>query len=101
MNDVAEYLVITLKSSSNGYSALGTRRSAISAFLPPVNGLHIGQHPIIKRVMKGIFKLRPAIPRYIEPYDVNQVLNYLKTLGIIKTYQLRILHIDCPLCFAY
>ena len=81
VNDVAEYLVKSFKSSSNGYSALGTRRSAISAFLPPLNGLPIGNHPIIKKVMKGIFKLRPAIPRYTETYDINQVLNYLKTLG--------------------
>ena len=81
MNTAAEFLVHTFDNSDVQYSAMGTKRSAISAFLPAVNGLPVGQQPIIKKVMKGIFRLRPAIPRYTDIYDMNKVLDYLKIMG--------------------
>ena len=39
--------------------------------------------------MKGIFKLRPSLPRYMVTYDVNIVLNYLKSFPPIPAIQLK------------
>jgi len=57
-----------------GYSAINTARSALSALFddPPV-----GEHPIIKRFIKGTFQTRPNKPRYVKIWDVSVVLRYL------------------------
>lgn len=57
-----------------GYSAINTARSALSALFdnPPV-----GEKPVIKRFMRGIFNTRPTKPRYTKIWDVSVVLKYL------------------------
>ena len=81
INLVAEYLVGVFETTSNKYSAMRTRISALSAFLPLYDGFTVGKHSAIKRIMTAIFKKRPSLPRYTETYDANIVLEHLKTLG--------------------
>ena len=38
----------------------------------------LGQAPLIKKFMKGVFNLRPQLPRYSTTWDVNIVLEFLK-----------------------
>jgi len=38
--------------------------------------LPVGQFPIVKRFMKGIYVLRPSLPRYTATWDLSTVLNY-------------------------
>lgn len=40
----------------------------------------VGKHPLVRRFVKGVFQLRPALPRYVDTWDVNIVLNYLRGL---------------------
>ena len=47
----------------------------------PVDGICVGSHPFISRLMKGIFNLRPPCPRYVQTWDVSVVLCYLKFLS--------------------
>ena len=67
--------------SGIGYSSLNTLRSALSAAVLPVDGVAMGSHPLVKRLMKGSFNLKPPTPRYSHTWDVSTVLNYLKGLG--------------------
>ena len=46
----------------------------------PINGITFGKHPLITRLLKAIYKQRPSLPKYTVTYDVNIVLEYLKTL---------------------
>ena len=46
-----------------------------------VDGVPIGQHPIITRLVTGVFNVRPPIPRYSNTWDVQKVLNYLDSQG--------------------
>ena len=78
---VAEYLKDLYRNTNMGYSAINTNRSAVSAILPLQNGKPVGEHHIISRVMRGVFKERPALPRYTCTYDVKPVHVYLKSLG--------------------
>ena len=39
--------------------------------------------------MKEIFELRPALPKYAEIWDVNIVLNYLKTIDMSNSLTLK------------
>ena len=45
------------------------------------NNITFGSHPLVGRFLKGVFKLKPSLPRYSRIWDVAAVLQYLKTLG--------------------
>ncbi len=60
-----------------GYSSLNTARSAIASItLGGENSL--GNHPLIKKFMKGAFNLKPALPRNTVSWDPEVVLNKLR-----------------------
>ena len=70
---------------------LNTYRSALSGVLPPIDGFPVGQHPLFVRLLKGIQNLRPALPRYKHCWDVDTVLDYLRSLPSNKDLSLKIL----------
>ena len=76
----AEFLVQLFKSTGNGYSALNTARSALSAVILPKGGITFGNQPLIQRLMKGIFKERSSLPKYTVTYDVKIIFDYMRTL---------------------
>lgn len=78
-----EFLV-SLYRSGLGYSAINTARSALSSTITLREGGTFGDHPLVKRCMKGIFELKPALPRYTEIWNVNVVLNYLRGFSPLK-----------------
>ena len=63
ITEVADFLSELFRTSHVEYSAMNTARSALSAVIEPIDGLTVGSHPLIKRIMKGIFKTKPSIPR--------------------------------------
>ena len=66
------------------YSAINTARSALSAFLPHTPSGPVGAHPDVCRLLKGVFEQRPALPKYTDTWDPDQVLNYLNTVPSIQ-----------------
>ena len=62
------------------YSAISTARSALSTFIV-IDQVPVGQHPIIGRLVKGIFASRPALPKVTVVWDTEIVLKYLKRLS--------------------
>ena len=38
-----------------------------------INGTEFGKHPIIARMLKGIFRNCPALPRYMVTYDPDHI----------------------------
>lgn len=79
MNDVLGFLTQQFQ-SGNGYSALNTARSALSAIGVVIEGFPAGAHPLIIRFMKGVFNLKPSLPRYSHTWDASIVLAYLLKL---------------------
>ena len=61
-----------------GYSAMNTARSALSTVIE-LRGSTFGSHHLVSRFMKGIFERRPYFSRYKQIWNVNQVLQYLRT----------------------
>ena len=88
IENAIEFLV-TLYSSGLGYSAINTARSALSTLLVSQSGVKFGEHPLVCRYMKGMFQLRPALPKYSDIWDVNVVLNYLKTFAEAASLSLK------------
>ena len=73
------------------YSAINSVRSMLSGFLWKEYGLTVGKQPTVKRCLKGAFECRPPIPKYVDIWDVNIVLDYLKLLLPLSELSLRTL----------
>ena len=80
VSEVANFLA-NLHEEGYQSSSLNVFRSAISSVHDKVDGMEVGKHPTIARLLKGAFHERPPLPRYTSTWDVNTVLQYLRTLG--------------------
>ena len=67
-------------------TVLNAYRSAISSVHDKVDGLSVGQHSTIVRLLKGIFNVRPPIPHYLATWDVQKVLDFLEAGGKPPTF---------------
>ena len=63
------------------YRSLNSYRSAISSVHEKIDGHGVGEHPMVSRLMKGVFNDRPPLPKYTLTWKVKSVLTYLDTLG--------------------
>ena len=80
VSEVANFLA-SLFAEGYQYSSINAYRSAISSVHDRVDGMNVGQHPTIVRLVKGIFNVRPPIPRYSATWDVQKVLSFLEAGG--------------------
>ena len=80
---MAVEFLTTLYEGGLSYSSINTARCALSAILDTPDSVlpTFGEHPDVKRFMKGIFQSRPPLPRYTKTWDVNTVLQYIGSLG--------------------
>ena len=91
MSDILDFLTELYK-KGNGYSAINTARSALSMIIISEDSkTTIGNDRWVKKLLKGIFQLRPALPKYNVTWDVSKVLLYLADLGTAKDLSLKLL----------
>ena len=50
----------------------------ISLSISEADVVGFGQHKIVRRIMKGVFELKPVLPKYSHTWDVDTVLNLLE-----------------------
>ena len=63
------------------YRTINNHRSAISAYHPKSDNFPVGQHPLVCKLLAGIFNERPPQPRYQQTWDVKLVLDYFENLN--------------------
>ena len=56
---------------------VNTPRSALSSVFPAKSGTPLGKHPLIVRLLRGMFKQRPSLLRYTVTCDVAKVSQYI------------------------
>ena len=71
------------------YSAINTAQSALSSYITLENGTCVGKHPLVSRLMKGIFQEKLPRPKYTEIWDVSIVLSYLQSLSPVDKLSLK------------
>ena len=76
------------------YRMIGVHCSAISSFHIPLEGVVVGQHPLVTKFMKGIFSLRPPKPWYFVTWDVNDGLQLLRSWSPAKSLSLKKLSLN-------
>ena len=60
------------------YRSINTIRSAVSSTHQSIEGIPIGQHPLVKQLLRGVYNSRPPQPRCTHIWDVNLVLEHLE-----------------------
>lgn len=77
--DVLEFLSFEFQKNKS-YSAINSYRSTLSTTHPPIDGFPIGKHPTVLQFMKGVYNLKPTVPKYSCVWDVSVVLDYISSL---------------------
>ena len=68
----------SLYENNLGYSGINTARSALSLILGKVDGFEVGNHPLVRRLLKAVYRCQPPKPKYDSVWDVSLVLNLFK-----------------------
>ncbi|MCG8048370.1 MAG: hypothetical protein N0E48_22590 [Candidatus Thiodiazotropha endolucinida] len=76
ITECADFLS-SLFQSGLKYRTIGGYRSMLSAILPPVDNVSVGQHPHIIRLLKGVFNSRPPQKKLVPEWDLQRVLDFL------------------------
>ena len=66
-------------------------RSALSSIVTLNDQNKFGEHPLVCSCLKGIYELRPALPKYTQIWDFNIVLHFLKTFDFACKLSLKYL----------
>ena len=82
------------------YNSVNAYRSAISSVHEKVDGHDVGKHPLVVRMLKGIYHDRPPLPRYTCTWNVQTVLKYLDSLGDNDTLSLKQLTLKVAMLLA-
>ena len=82
ITDALEFLA-TMFDQKLSYSSINSTCSTLSTILQTSSNCNytFGEHPDVKRFMKGVYQNRPPMPRYNKTWDVNVVLQYLRGMG--------------------
>ena len=62
------------------YRTINVYRSAISAYHVPIGDIPVGQTKEVCTLLSGIDNLRPPVPKYTVIWEVEVVINFLKTM---------------------
>jgi hypothetical protein len=63
------------------YRSINVSRSMLSATLDKIEGYDVGKHPLVIKLMLGIFNSNPPKPKYNSFWDIGSELSYLEGLG--------------------
>ena len=88
ISEILDFLAMQFQ-EGRMYRSLNCYRSAISSVHLPVDGFQVGQHPLVARLLKGVFNSRPPMPRYKDTWEVSKVLRYLQSIGPNESLSLK------------
>ena len=77
LTEFADFLISSLFLSGLKYRTIAGYRSMLSAILPSVDNVPVGQHPHIIRLLKGVFNSRPPQKKLVPKWDLQRVLEFL------------------------
>ena len=99
LTDILLYLTEYFNSGA-AYRSVNVARSAISTSHAKLNGLPVGQKPLVIQLLKGMFNNRPPKPRYSHTWEVSSVTAYLASLGSNRSLSLKQLSWKLAMLFS-
>ncbi|XP_071789789.1 uncharacterized protein [Asterias amurensis] len=97
ITEIVEFLVTCEKDKGLSYRSLGVYKSAISMYHQPLEGKPVGQSADVCKLMKGFYNRNPPRPKYALTWEVDQVLQYIKTLPPNDSLSLKLLSLKTVL----
>lgn len=97
LDDALQFLT-DLFESALSYSSLNTARGALSSLGIQIEDYAIGKHPQVIRFLRGVYNLRPTLPRYTHNWDVDfEFLKKVIASEILKFKRpnIEIMHVNC------
>ena len=86
---VLEFLSHLFRERGLAYRTKNCYRSAISSFHAPIDRSNEGKHPLVSSFLKGVFNLRPPLPKYTFFWDIKTVLDHLSSWHSPKMLDLK------------
>ena len=77
IEDIISFLT-ELHESGLGYSAINTAKSMLSSKFSIIHKRNIGVEPLVQRFMKGLFHMKPSVPKTLFTWDVKTVLRNVR-----------------------
>ena len=99
LTDILLYLTEYFNSGA-AYRSVNVARSAISTSHTKLNGLPVGQNPLVIQLLKGMFNNRPPKPRYSHTWEVSLATTYLASLGSNRSLSLKQLSWKLAMLFS-
>ena len=81
---------LTKQSQRLRYSAVASTQSALSSLIT-LDGQKLGDHPLVSRFLTGLFNRKQALPRYVEMWDPQIILDHIVKLPDNKDLKLKLL----------
>ena len=99
MSEIANFLA---ELYDKGYQqrSINAYRSAIASAHDRIDGVSVGQHPTISRLMAGIANARPPQPRYVSTWDISRVLDHIEKKGNNQNLSLKDLTLKTAMLLA-
>ena len=85
---------------NKSYRTINLYRSALSSTLKPIDGFCVGKHPLVCRLLKGVFNKRPPTQKLCQSWSVIQVLDLLKSLSPSSSLDLKTLTLKTVMLLA-
>ena len=99
MNNVLDYLA-GLFDSGLSYRTINVARSTLSSTLQHIDGVAVGCHPLVVRLMKGVFNSRPPVKKTFPSWSVSKVIETLKAWSPAGSLSLRCLTLKTVMLLA-
>ena len=87
--EVLEFLTEQFHTRKLSYRTVGVYKSCISQLHDPIEGQPLGTLPLLSRFMKGIFELRPPLPKICSTWSVGTLLEHIKNLPSNESLSLK------------
>ena len=87
VNQILAFFV-TLHNKGLKYSAFQTARAAINNFIQICGNENFSSHYLIQKFMKGVYNLKPSLPRYGSIWDVKIVLTFIEKMADLTLLEL-------------
>ena len=82
------------------YRTINCARSMLSSTLLPIDNFPVGKHPMVTRLLKGVFNIRPPVKILFPTWSVKQVLLTLRSWSPASSLDLKTLTFKCLMLLA-
>ena len=74
-----------------GYRSVNSARSALSSIIKPVCNVPFGKSPLVCNFLRGVFNIRPVLPKHVTTWDVTTFFSLIKTKPTVTNCDLKTL----------